>query len=135
MPRVTSKHGARRDDELAREEQALLHGSYDEGRTEPRRAEAPGDDEPSMGWRSDVPEDEAGTEMRGKGALAAAFEPGIFPARRDELVTEATDRFADDATVSALRDLPDSVYGSVDDVWDALVAEGSLDQGSPGEPR
>jgi hypothetical protein len=129
MPRVTSKHAPRRDDELAREEHALLHGSHDEGRTEPRRAEAPGDDEPSLGRRSDVPETEAGAEMRDKSALAASFEPSLFPARRDQLVAEAAARYADDVTLEALRHLPDAVYGSVDDVWDALVAEGAGEEG------
>lgn len=42
MSRMSDKHSPRRDDQLEREEQALLHGHPDEGRTEPRRAEGPG---------------------------------------------------------------------------------------------
>ncbi len=52
MERVSSKHGPRIDDEQEREEHALLHGAPDEGRTEARTMEAPGDDEPSPGGRS-----------------------------------------------------------------------------------
>lgn len=137
MQRVTTKHAPRRDDQLAHEEQALLHGSPDEGRTEPRRAEAPGDDEPGMGHRSDPGAEGAGRaattapESERKAALAACFAPSIFPARRDQLVEEARAHFADDATVDDLRRLPDAIYGSVDDVRDALAAEF---RPAPGEP-
>jgi hypothetical protein len=127
MQRVTSKHAPRRDDELAHEEQALLHGSPDEGRTEPRRGEAPGDDEPSIGRRPDPgeqgPDATTALESERKAALAATFRPSVFPAWRSELIEEATARFADDTTVAALQELPDRVYESVDDVWDALRPE------------
>lgn len=127
MQRVTTKHTPRRDDQLAHEEQALLHGAPDEGRTEPRRGEAPGDDEASMGRRADPGISgraaTTATTSERKAALAACFAPSVFPARRDRLVEEAMGHFADDATVQDLRRLPDAIYGSVDDVWDALVAE------------
>jgi hypothetical protein len=140
MQRVTSKHAPRRDDQLAHEEQALLHGTPDEGRTEPRRTEAPGDDEPSIGHRPEpgVEGADATTapESEQKAALAACFTPSSFPARRDQLVAQAAARFAEDSTVAALRHLPDAVYGSVDDVWDALQAEGGSHPGGElfGEP-
>lgn len=52
------------------------------------------------------------------------LHPSSFPARRDQLAAQAAARFAEDSTVTALRHLPDAIYGSVDDVWDALQAEG-----------
>jgi hypothetical protein len=62
MERVSSKHGPRIDEEQKQEEHALLHGAPDEGRTEAKTMEAPGDDEPSMGSRveGEEPADEVG---------------------------------------------------------------------------
>jgi hypothetical protein len=127
MPRVTSKHTPRRDEQLAHEEQALLHGSPDEGRTEPRRGEAPGDDEPSIGHRPE-PGDEGADATTAppaerKAALAATFRPSIFPAWRSELIEEAAGQFADAATIAELRGLPDAIYDSLQDVWVALGYE------------
>jgi hypothetical protein len=139
MQRVTSKHAPRRDDELAHEEQSLLHGSPDEGRTEPRRGEAPGDDEPSVGRRPDPGDQGRGAttapESDRKAALAATFRPSLFPSCRAELVEEATARFADDATVAALDHLPDRVYESVDDVWDALRSQPASQPDDDDQPQ
>jgi hypothetical protein len=66
MERVSSKHGPRIDEQQKQEEHALLHGSPDEGRTEARTAEAPGDDEPDMGTRS-PDEDENDDEQEAEG--------------------------------------------------------------------
>jgi hypothetical protein len=93
MPRTSDKHAPRRDDQLAHEEQALVHGAPDEGRTEPRRSEAPGPGEGGVGARPEVeePAGDAGpqSEIEGRAALAATFRPTTFPARRDQLVEEA----------------------------------------------
>jgi hypothetical protein len=127
MPRTSDKHAPRRDDQLAHEEQALVHGAPDEGRTEPRRSEAPGPGEGGVGARPEVeePAGDAGpqSEIEGRAALAATFRPTTFPARRDQLVEEARARFADDSLITALERAPERVYETVGQVWDAIQGE------------
>jgi hypothetical protein len=125
MARTSSTHGPRRDDQMKREEHALLHGSPDEGRTEPRRGEAPGPgDEASPGVRADVDEPQGGApaqrDVDARAALAASFRPSVFPARRDRLIEEAEAGFADEGLIAALRQLPDGLYETVGEVWAAL---------------
>jgi Protein of unknown function (DUF2795) len=125
MARTSSTHGPRRDDQMKREEHALLHGSPDEGRTEPRRGEAPGPgDEVSAGVRADVDEPQGGApaqrDVDARAALAASFRPSVFPARRDRLIEEAEAGFADEGLIAALRQLPDGLYETVGEVWAAL---------------
>jgi hypothetical protein len=54
MARTSDKHAPRLDDQLEHEEQALTHGAPDEGRTEPRRSEAPGPGEGGVGARPEA---------------------------------------------------------------------------------
>jgi hypothetical protein len=125
MARTSAKHNPRQDDQLKHEEHALLHGNPDEGRTEPRRAEAPGPgDEADVGMRPDVAEPQGTApsqrDVEARAALAATFPPSLFPARRDELVAAAEAAFAEDDLVASLRALPDSVYTTSGEVWVAL---------------
>jgi Protein of unknown function (DUF2795) len=134
MARTSSLHGPRLDDQLKHEEHALLHGSPDEGRGEPRRAEAPGPgDEASIGVRSDVAEPQGGApsqrDIEARAALAACFPPSLFPARRDRLIEEAEGRFADEGLMVTLRDLPDALYTTVGEVWAAIEHGVSGDDG------
>jgi hypothetical protein len=110
---------------MKHEEHALLHGSPDEGRTEPRRGEAPAPgDEASPGVRADVDEPQGGApaqrDVDARAALAASFRPSVFPARRDRLIEEAEAGFADEGLIAALRQLPDGLYETVGEVWAAL---------------
>jgi hypothetical protein len=127
MARTSDKHSARRDEQLAHEEHGLVHGAPDEGRTEPRRSEAPGPGEGGVGARPEAEEAAHGatpvSEIEGRAALAATFSPTVFPARPDRLVEEAKAHFADSSIVAALERLPDRVYETVGDVWDAIHGE------------
>lgn len=101
----------------------------DGGRTEPRRGEAPGaGDEASGGLRDDVAtaqgEAPSQRDVEARAALAASFNPSIFPAHRDRLVAEAETNFADGILVGALRQLPDAVYESPGQLWSALRDHG-----------
>lgn len=122
---MTSKHGPRQDDQQKHEEHALLHGHPDEGRTEPRRMEAPGPgDAEGSGVRPEVAEPQAGApsqaEIEDRAALAATFPPSMFPAGRDRLVEEAQARFADNDLIARLQRLPDGPYATVGQLWAAL---------------
>ena len=120
MNRTTDKHSPRVDQQLAHEEAALVQGAPDEGRTEPRRMEAPSPGEGGIGARPEV-EQPAGSappwsEQEGRAALAATFPPSAFPARPSRLAELAADAFADDVLVDALGQLPDRDYASVVDL-------------------
>jgi hypothetical protein len=126
VARTSDEHAPRVDDQLEREEEALLHGSPDEGRTEPRRAEAPGPDEAHGTSRVDT-RDAPGAATDAERAevrtlLATTFRPSLFPATREELVQSAEEAHADDQLVDALRRLPARRYGDVADVEDQLRA-------------
>lgn len=133
MSRTTDKHSPRRDDQLAEEEHALVHGTPDEGRTEPRRSEAPGPGEGGIGARPEAEEPVQGapgvSAMEARAALAATFPPTMFPARREQLVDEAQARFADDALVIALERLPDRLYETVAEVWAEMRVENGREEG------
>jgi hypothetical protein len=125
MARTSAKHNPLQDDQLKHEEHALLHGDPDEGRSEPRRAEAPGPgDEAGLGLRPEVAEPQGAApsqrDVEARAALAATFPPSLFPARRDELVAAAEAAFADDDLVASLRALPDAVYRTAGEVWETL---------------
>jgi hypothetical protein len=125
MSRTSDKHSPRRDDQLDHEEHALLHGAPDEGRTEPRRAEAPGYDEGGVGVRPEAEEPGHGgppeSEREAKAALAASFPPSLFPAPSSRLIEEARARFADDELLVQLERIPARVYETVGDVWTEVV--------------
>lgn len=115
-----NQHGRLVDDQLARETEALVHGSPDEGRTEGRRQQAPGPDEPEL-HAGDRPEVEAEVQRDARAALAAAVTPAHFPAERDELVATARSEDADPDLVNRLAGLnPDRQFATVEEVWEAL---------------
>ncbi|HEX6237469.1 MAG TPA: DUF2795 domain-containing protein [Acidimicrobiales bacterium] len=132
MGRTTDKHTPRRDDQMKHEEAAMLQGSPDEGRTEPRRAEEPGPGEGGLGVRPEAEEPYHGapteSEIQGRAALAATFPPAMFPARRQQLIDEAEAGHADDALLRLLRRIPERTYDTVGEVWDEITVAG----GAPG---
>lgn len=129
VERTTGKHAARLDEQLAHEEGALVRGAPDEGRTEPRRAEAPAPDEPGMGARPEVEEPAAVapplSDLDRLQALAATFPPTSFPARPDRLADAARAAYADESLVEAVAALPDRTYESVTDLDAALSDQGA----------
>lgn len=126
VERTSDQHAPRRDDRLEREENALLHGAPDEGRSEPRRTEQPGPGETGSGRRPDVDEAYHGApriaDIEDRAALAATFTPTTFPARRDELVEVAEASYADEGLLRDLRRIPEGFYENVTQLWDELRA-------------
>lgn len=125
MDRTSDKNAPRRDDQMKHEDAALLQGAPDEGRTEPRRAEAPGPGEGGVGVRPEAEEPYHGapteSEIMGRAALASTFRPTIFPARREQLIDEASSNGADDTLMTLLEQIPDRMYETVRDVWDEIT--------------
>jgi hypothetical protein len=128
MGRTSDKNAPRRDEQMKHEESAMLQGSPDEGRTEPRRAEGPGPGEGGTGVRPEAEEPYYGapteSEVEGRAALAATFSPTMFPARREQLIDEANANYADDALLRLLEQIPDRPYDTVGDVWDEIASVG-----------
>lgn len=126
MGRISDKHTPRRDEQMKHEEAAMLQGSPDEGRTEPRRGEEPGPGEGGLGVRPEAEEPYHGaateSEIESRAALAATFPPAMFPAQRQQLIDEAEAGYADDVLLRLLRRIPDRTYDTVGEVWDEMAA-------------
>jgi hypothetical protein len=114
------------DEQLQHEEQGFVRDDRDEGRDERRRAEAPGTDEGGVGARPEVHEEHFGApsldEVEDRAMVAAAFRPSLFPAHRDELIDEARAGFADDVFLADLTAVPDRLYDTPADLYEAVVA-------------
>lgn len=124
MDRASSRRGPREDDKRKQEEQGMLRGEPDEGRSEPRRGESPGPGEAGRGMREEMTERQGSAPsqetIEARAALATCFSPSSFPAGRDRLVAEAEARYADEDLIQELRALPDGTYDSVGEIWRAL---------------
>jgi len=111
--RDSDKHGPRLDDELKHEVAGLQQGAPVEPRAEEWRTPEPPDE--------DADEQAPGTATEARSELARYLRPSRFPARREDLLTEAVDQNAPDEIVDRLRRLPgDVAFDNVADVWVAL---------------
>lgn len=128
MDRLSTKHGARVDEELKHELGSLQQGAGGEARVEEDREPGapPADGEPTPTSRPEL------ERFLGLGADAATARRELsrhlglhaFPARRDALLDHARDQSAPQAVLDALQTLPaDAEYHTVYDVADALGLE------------
>jgi hypothetical protein len=122
MVRISTKHGARVDEELAHEVESLQRGAPVEARSESYRQQegaADGEREPSA---RTAPADQLGPdEVSARTELSRHLRLRVFPATRDELLKEAGENTAPPAVVEALAGLPpDLSFGTVHEVWQAL---------------
>jgi hypothetical protein len=131
MERQSNLHGRRLDDELEREVQSITRGAPVEARIEAGRAmEDAGDGEPMPQWLvAETSDAEGGDEFdsglsRGeliaRSDLGIHLRPGIFPARRTEVLECAAEEHASLELLGQLEALPDREYDTVQDVWEAL---------------
>jgi anti-sigma B factor antagonist len=122
--RISTTHGPRLDEELARETSALREGAGARARDE-REPEAPfageaGDDVGVTGVEEDP--------VLGRRELSRQVRMTVFPADRDALVAEAEANQAPDWVLRLLRRLPAGErFGTLYEVWDA--AGGELEPG------
>ena len=119
MERGSDKHAPEIDDQMKRESEGLERGRPQDPRVEEARVtEGPAEDE-----RGGEP-----VSGRGEGPtradLARFVQPYVFPADRDELLASAREMQAPPDVVDAYGRLPAGrVFGSVDEVWQALSDE------------
>lgn len=127
MPRESSKHSPRLDEEMKKEVQSFLQGDPVDSRAqESREKEGPADDEPtpdaviSLAGRVRGGEQLSHAEIEMRHDLARYLEGHIFPADRDEIVANARAMHAPRTVVDRLEMLPAGMYDGFPDVWDAL---------------
>lgn len=121
--RVSGKHGPRLDDQLEREVEPILHG---------KRGDARPEEDPE---REGIPEDEPELEREGysvfpddpalaRREISRHLRVSILPADREQLLAEAEAEDAPDHVRDLLAQLPpDTRFGTVYDVWEALGGE------------
>lgn len=131
MERRSDKHTPRVDDELRHQTDSLVRGSPIESRAEEfREQEGGAEDEPDAGpvlthrdrpVRSDSPAEVMSEEEANERAeLARHLPPSCFPARPAELARAAAEAGATEGQLARLESLPDWLYNSMAEVWQAL---------------
>jgi hypothetical protein len=127
----SSKHAPRVDDQLQHETAAITHGAPDEGRSEARRQEAPGDGERDLDLHRDDLRNDFAPDTRDldrRADIAAALRPSDFPGTGAELAQRAGEGRLPEAVVDQLRSLPDGrIYQAVGELWDDLSGTGERD--------
>lgn len=126
MPRDTTKHDPRVDDQLKAETRPLTTGAPVEGHSrQDRLQEAPTDDEPRLdpavrpgATRAASMSDE---EAWIRTTLAGALSEAVFPADRNDLIRHLGDPDGRDDLTTRLRMLPaDRTFTGVEDVLRSL---------------
>jgi hypothetical protein len=103
---VSSKAGPRLDEDLKR----------------PTRG---GEDtkHPESGLEEEPRPPAAVPEVEDRSELARSLQPSAFPARPAELIERAAEQTAPDHIIERLRQLPDRVYSTVEEVWEATAGD------------
>ena len=126
MPRGSSKHGPRVDEELDQETRSLQQAAPVESHVEEfREQEGAGDDEPTPDARLVGGRATAASlsldEAEARADLARRLSPSIFPADRDALLASAREHQAPEPLLDRLAELPAGVrFENVAAVWRAL---------------
>jgi hypothetical protein len=112
------------DEQLEHEVEPLVRGAADEGRTEHRQTEAPGEEEGGMGHRPEVDDPAFGpTEdaLEAREELARHLRPRVFPADADRLIETALEMHAPPPVLNMLERLPRGrTFENVQQVWSAV---------------
>lgn len=106
---MSDKHSARVDEDLQKDTRAG---------EDAREALRPADSRPDVVQTQPGVLDDHDAERRAE--LARSIEPGVFPARPQQLVESAIGNFASQSVIRALQSLPDQVYENTQAVWQAL---------------
>ncbi|MFG2091847.1 MULTISPECIES: DUF2795 domain-containing protein [unclassified Spirillospora] len=126
MPDKSDKHGAKVDEEIARETQGMVSGGHpthaqEFKETEPYSDDYPADPTaPAAGEREGSPPGMSAQDVAGRSALARMLSGIRYPARPNELIRHAAEADAPDAAVEQLRTLPRREYENVADVAEEL---------------
>ena len=133
MDRGSDLHGARLDEELAREVEPLTRGEPIEARAEDERVIEEGYDEIVLEDHAPTPPGQLSqAEIRARSELAWHLRPSVFPADRYALVECAIEERADPELLEQLAHLDAKrQFATVQQVWEAL---GGSREGAAEEP-
>lgn len=106
---MSDKHSARLDEDLQKDTR---------GGEDAREALRHDDSRPDVVQERPGVLDDHDAERRAE--LARLIEPGVFPARPQQLVESASGNFAPQSVIRALESLPDQLYENVQAVWRAM---------------
>jgi hypothetical protein len=136
MTRESSKHGPRVDEGLQNETRSLEQGAPIEPRVEENReAEGPGDLERDVDARTAPPGALGSDPVEARRELSRHLRASAFPADRDALLAEAEAENAPEPVLAALETLPPGeTYGTVHEVWAALVGYEDVRDAAAQEP-
>ena len=131
IERGSDKHGARVDEQLEHEVRSIVQGGVEARAEEFREQEGPADGEPTPDER--ITALDGGEDALSERAdLARRLRPSAFPGRPEELALVAVEEGAPDELVARLRALPDRLYDTVAQVWEAMG--GDVESRSPTGP-
>lgn len=126
MERESDKHNPRVDEEMKEETRSMVQGAPVESRAqESREKEGGSDDQPSpdavTATDGDTPPRSLShDEIELRQDLARFLDGSIFPARRDEIVANATEHHAPPDIINRFRRLPEQTFAGFPEVWTAL---------------
>ncbi|MGP4028948.1 DUF2795 domain-containing protein [Actinomadura sp. 3N407] len=126
MPDKSDKHGAKVDEEIARETQGMVSGGHPTRAEEFKETEPFSDDDPAdptipaAGEREGSPPGMSAQDVEGRSALARMLTGIRYPARPNELIRHAAEAGAPDAAVEQLRTLPKREYENLADIAEEL---------------
>ena len=126
MERGSDKHSPRVDEEMKEEARSFTQGAPVESRAqESREKESGADDQPSpdevISTNGETPPRSLSHEERElRHDLARFLDGSIFPARREEIIANATEHQAPPDIVDRFKGLPERTYEGFPEVWAAV---------------
>jgi hypothetical protein len=119
IERGSDKHSPRLDDQLEHDVRSLVQGGVEARAEEFREQEGPADGEPTPDERITAL-DGGADALSERADLARRLRPSTFPARPEQLAVVAREEGAPDDLVDRIRALPDRLYDTVAEVWEAM---------------
>lgn len=123
MERQSDKHNPRLDEEMKKQVAPLMNGTTESRAQEARMSEPPADGEPvpdevvsSGGGPASLTHDEV--ELRQE--LARFLDTNIWPATREEILTNAERHNATAVALEHLGRLPQQTYPGFPEVWETI---------------
>lgn len=127
MERGSDKHGARMDDEMAKEVDGTLTAGHQTRAEEFLEAEPSGEDQPDVDRDPDgtltggVPDGMTASDVEQRSRLATFFGTAVWPATGEQLVAVAREREAPDDVLAQLSYVPQGrSYATFGEAWAAL---------------
>ncbi|WP_192764448.1 DUF2795 domain-containing protein [Actinomadura algeriensis] len=126
MPDKSDKHGAKVDEEIGRETQGMVRGGHSTHAEEFKETEPTSDRDiwepnaPVGDPREGSPPGMSAQDVEARSALARLLTGVRYPARRNEVIRNASDAGGSGEAIDALKSLPDREYENLADIAEEL---------------